>query len=482
MLISLLSTQIGVTQSYQVVVDSLLQLLPAQTTSDARVDLLNEISYAYRRVAPEQTLVYGRLALALADSTGYLKGQSIAAKNIGIGQYLTSAPVDSILSYYYQSIEIAEQIDDYYTQAAVNNNIALVYLQILKNRSAIRHYLRGIEIFEQHIAEDTFLKALMYSNLAGAYNRLGQYERAIQGFEKATKIATAKNYRTIISLSGADYAEALIQLDSIEQAESRFAEALAMQESLGDLRSIARTYNLRANYLLESGRLAEAASLAQQSLNIAIDNKVTRELLFAQVTLAKIALEQQDYAKVIALGSAGIAAGNSIQQEGLQQDMRKLMIVAYRKLGDLERAFVLMDDFEKCRDTLQVRDRAQFTEELEAKFLNIQQQREIDFLNKEKQLDDERIRWLTIFMLLMLLAVIWIATLLRKQNQNNKTIQTKKEELEKYIAYNLQLENFAYIASHDLKTPLRTIVSFSQLLRRSAREKLSADEEEYLRF
>lgn len=45
-------------------------------------------------------------------------------------------------------------------------------------------------------------------------------------------------------------------------------------------------------------------------------------------------------------------------------------------------------------------------------------------------------------------------------------IRKKNEELEKYIASNLELENFAYVASHDIKQPLRTITSFSQLLQR----------------
>jgi len=58
----------------------------------------------------------------------------------------------------------------------------------------------------------------------------------------------------------------------------------------------------------------------------------------------------------------------------------------------------------------------------------------------------------------------------------------KSEELEKYIASNMQLENFAYLASHDLKEPVRSIVSFSQLLQNKAAEKLNAEEKEYLKF
>lgn len=63
-----------------------------------------------------------------------------------------------------------------------------------------------------------------------------------------------------------------------------------------------------------------------------------------------------------------------------------------------------------------------------------------------------------------------------------KEVNEKNEELKKYIKSNMQLENFAYIASHDLKAPLRTIVSFSQLLKRSVQSKLSTSETEYLKF
>jgi len=53
----------------------------------------------------------------------------------------------------------------------------------------------------------------------------------------------------------------------------------------------------------------------------------------------------------------------------------------------------------------------------------------------------------------------------------------KNEELEDYITSNLQLENFAYLASHDLKTPLRSIISFTQLLERRLEGRLKPSEQ-----
>ena len=59
-------------------------------------------------------------------------------------------------------------------------------------------------------------------------------------------------------------------------------------------------------------------------------------------------------------------------------------------------------------------------------------------------------------------------------------LNIKNDELEKFIESNLQLENFAYIASHDLKAPLRTVSSFAYLLKKKAYMDLDDKSKKYL--
>jgi len=67
------------------------------------------------------------------------------------------------------------------------------------------------------------------------------------------------------------------------------------------------------------------------------------------------------------------------------------------------------------------------------------------------------------------------------QIENNlREINNKNIQLEKYIKSNYDLKNFAFIASHDLKAPLRTILSFSQLLKRSVYNDLSDKERVFI--
>jgi len=65
----------------------------------------------------------------------------------------------------------------------------------------------------------------------------------------------------------------------------------------------------------------------------------------------------------------------------------------------------------------------------------------------------------------------------RKQAEDNL-----HHTIDELAASNIELERFAYVASHDLKEPLRTIVSFTQLLEFRCKDELGEVGREYLQF
>lgn len=76
-----------------------------------------------------------------------------------------------------------------------------------------------------------------------------------------------------------------------------------------------------------------------------------------------------------------------------------------------------------------------------------------------------------------------------EKKQAQQDLQEKLKELDltniqmrKYIDSNMQLENFAYMASHDLKEPLRTTIAFSQLLQRRYQDRLDQDGKDFLEY
>ena len=66
-----------------------------------------------------------------------------------------------------------------------------------------------------------------------------------------------------------------------------------------------------------------------------------------------------------------------------------------------------------------------------------------------------------------------------ERNRFEAELAAKTVELERS---NADLEQFAYVASHDLRQPLRMVASYVTLLKRSLAGKLSRDEEEFMGF
>jgi signal transduction histidine kinase len=64
--------------------------------------------------------------------------------------------------------------------------------------------------------------------------------------------------------------------------------------------------------------------------------------------------------------------------------------------------------------------------------------------------------------------------------ESKNLLKNKNVELSNYIDSNLQLENFAHLASHELKTPLRNILNFSKLLNKKLGDNISGQEREML--
>ena len=72
---------------------------------------------------------------------------------------------------------------------------------------------------------------------------------------------------------------------------------------------------------------------------------------------------------------------------------------------------------------------------------------------------------------------------LQEANEHlQQEIVVRKQTEEELTRSNLDLEQFAYIASHDLQEPLRAVGGFMGILRKQYQDKLDADAQEYIRF
>lgn len=489
-------------QTYDEIIDDLRQQLNTHSTQDEkRVDLLNDLSYAYRRNSPEKVDSFAKEALRLAEKLNYLKGTGIAYKNRGIFMTNGGGSRDSILLFFQKCYDLAEQSKDYYNQAACSHNIGYVYKISLRYDKSIEAFQKGYDIHAAHFPVDR-LRMLIIGNIGKTYANAQDYENARVYLERVMALASEHDNPAITAMYMQDYALVQYKQDEVDEAIETLTKNLPIAKDVGDYMTFVQSTITLSEILIEERQFDKADTFLKQGLQIAEQQNFPAHKCEINLNRSTVLFHKQKLNEALKLGKDAYHCSADNEQLRLKATKNLLNIrLATNDITQSKELFPIYNDLmERQFDTEQQKTHAIL--EMKKKETTNAELKSQQVENKATIRVQRILAWSILLIGLLATGTALYAyrikrvqnNLLEKKveertqalNQSNRELEYSNQQLEKSNTElersNEELERFAYIASHDLKQPLNNVINFSKLLNEKLEDTTEPKVKTYLRF
>lgn len=498
----------------QAVMDSLRTALPT-ATGEAKLLILFQLSDMYLQSAPETARDYASDALGLAfnldnparlaqafDVMGrsyhalgkYILATDCFKRGLEIARPLNNPKLEAHLSNslgiimskrgaYKDALDYFLQAKAYWEARHVTDqagrlliNISALYLELEDYQKTIDAATEVLDIFEDQLDKKAGVAAyaMALNNLGSAYEGLDLYEQALSYYEQALALKQTHLRRIEEVSTLASMFSVLHKQRRYYDAEERFRQAMHIAREENSRYWQQNLHQVHGDYLRQRGDLAGAILAYQESLKLARALHAQHACLDLNQRLAETSAQMGKYDEAYRYSVRQLALQDSLFNSENQLHLQELD--AIYKLEDMEKKIVLLQQKEEVARwqlygllgvsiffvtallTLYSRYRLgrRSHRVLERQHLEIQQQNRL-LAEKNQQ----------------------IALQHARMEAQSQAIHDQNDRLE---ASNRDLENFAYVASHDLKEPLRTIIGYIQLLERRYRDRLDESGRTFLDF
>lgn len=389
-------------------------------------------------------------------------------------------------NFYLQGIEAYEKGNYPAGFAHCNLNLGNVYIEQYFYTQGIQFYYNALEKYEA-LGMNRYM-GMCNNNIGNIYKDVRNFSKAHEHYQKAK--ASYKIDRDSLQIINVNLNIGSTFLDQGEydKAIQIFYKTLTAAKATGFMHPVPTTYNnLTASHInLGNFDLAEKNNTLALEYASAQQNKL--EMMSAHLLSSEIQLRRKNYQKAIEFANIAYEDAKQQKQLNVMADASENLYLGYKNTNQYAASLSYLEIHKTYRDSLFNENRMKiplskdFAYQLDKQKREQVIQQEKDKLAYEAKLSFQRVITFgfAIGFIILGLSAFLIYKNLGAKRVAELELEKKNAILEKYIESNIQLEQFAHIASHDLKSPLRTVGSFSSLLKRRAKDKLNSDELEYL--
>jgi signal transduction histidine kinase len=376
------------------------------------------------------------------------------------------------------AIKIGSKIDEAYAYRIISS----VYSDQNYYSLAMSEGLKSLHIFEA--IGDTLGIANYYITLGNLYriqnfhNKSAYYHRLSYEYFKTH----GPEFR--FAITALNYGEELFYLDSLEKAKKLLLQSITINNRFDNMsaqtfsyKAMGLIYNKLKQYDSAEYYFKSAIELSKK-LGENSQKKATTESMFALANLYQsLNMEQKHLDMLKEVESYSLKYNQSKQLAHIYLDLMEY----YAKMDNISETSRYISSYKNLTDSLENASALDRELMLSTVYRTIKVGVENEYLEK-KQVDSNQLIYeqriylvlMTILAVLALLAIIFVLRAKRKLSRayfeldkQKEQIKDKSEELEKL---NETKDKIFSIVSHDLKSPLHSLLSFSELVKNHYKE------------
>ncbi|MEK7725344.1 MAG: CHAT domain-containing tetratricopeptide repeat protein [Acidobacteriota bacterium] len=188
--------------------------------------------------------------------------EAIVLINFGL-VYSDQREKTKALAKYEEGIAIFREFDKQEEIAAVNQAIGVLYINFGDARTSVKYYLEALTVAVK--SGDRAREATSLYTIATAYDRLGEFEKALESYQKAIKIdRELKNNREDRALN--NLAVLMERLGDSEASLNLYTEALNLRRKNGDVGGQITTLSNLGTFYKNRGDFSKAREFYNEAL------------------------------------------------------------------------------------------------------------------------------------------------------------------------------------------------------------------------
>ena len=401
--------------------------------------LMGLVAY-YDNRSKDATSWYGK-ELKLREKLKDIKGASDILNNLG-AIYYQQGKMDKAKGYYEKALSYREKVNDKRGIAAVYNNLAELLLKSGQAAEAFVMHSRALDINRE--LGDTERIAASLHNIGLTYFSQGDNKPAISHFQEALDIYKEIPNRTSAISVMINIGATLFRQNKIGEAKKYYLQCYDESVAINYHHGLILSLQSLAHLESQQGHYREAIRYDEDCISIAQTTEHVAEITTSLSNMGRSYAHLKDYTQALQYHHDALIMARKTGIKGSLSDIYRDISEVYEKLADYRKSLEYYRKYIGVRDELVNTETTKTISEIKTRY-------EVEKKEKEAQLLKEK----------------------------NEAINMYARKLE---LSNNSLKQFAHVASHDLREPLRMVSSYMDLLRRSMGDALTADQRQFVDF